>query len=252
MDQEAVGRLRRDDDQVVVVDGYDNEIIHTPPQADQLEKRIELILDFANEYKEDDGFIHPVIKAILLHFMIGYDHPFVDGNGRTARALFYWSMAKSGYWLMEFLSISAVIRNSPAKYARAYIFSESDDNDVTYFIDYNLEVIIKSMGKLHSYLIRKAKETVQLQDMIRGSIAALKINHRQMDLLVHMLKHHDTLYTIDGHRRSHNVIYETARSDLKLLHKMEFMEKFKIGRNVVYRRNPQLEYLLKQAFRASP
>ncbi len=53
-----------------------------------------------------DFFIHPVIRAILLHFMLAYDHPFVDGTGRTARALFYWSMAHQGYWLMDFISIT--------------------------------------------------------------------------------------------------------------------------------------------------
>lgn len=44
--------------------------------------------------------------------MIAYMHPFVDGNGRTARALFYWYMLKSGYWLTEYLSISRVIAKS--------------------------------------------------------------------------------------------------------------------------------------------
>jgi hypothetical protein len=42
-------------------------------------------------------FIHPVMRAITLHFWLAYDHPFCDGNGRTARALFYWSMLKQGY-----------------------------------------------------------------------------------------------------------------------------------------------------------
>ena len=58
-------------------------------------------------------FIHPVMRAITLHFWLAYDHPFCDGNGRTARALFYWSMLKQGYWLFEFISISSVINQAP-------------------------------------------------------------------------------------------------------------------------------------------
>lgn len=48
-----------------------------------------------------DTFIHPAIRAIILHFWLGYDHPFVDGNGRTARALFYWAMLRQNYSLFE-------------------------------------------------------------------------------------------------------------------------------------------------------
>ena len=59
------------------------------------------------------GFIHPMIRSIILHFWLAYDHPFVDGNGRTARALFYWSMLRHGYWLFEFISISQIILKGP-------------------------------------------------------------------------------------------------------------------------------------------
>jgi Fic family protein len=57
-----------------------------------------------------DKFIHPVVRAIILHFMIGCGHLFVDGNGRTARALFYWSVLHQKYRLMEFISISCIGR----------------------------------------------------------------------------------------------------------------------------------------------
>ena len=155
-----------------------------------------------------------MVRAILIHFMIGYEHPFVDGNARTARALFYWMMAKSGYWLTEFLSISTIIRKAPIQYARAYLFSENDDNDVTYFLDYNLRVILRSIRNLHSYLARKAQEMRNVQQMLDGSALAALLNYRQIALLVSMRKHPDLVYTIDSHRRSHKVTYQTARTDL--------------------------------------
>ena len=246
LDPDAVGRLRRPTDLVAVMDQRDGEVVHTPPDASQLSDRVELLLDFANERTEDDQFLHPVVKAILLHFMVGYDHPFVDGNGRTARALFYWSMARSGYWLTEFLSISAVIRKAPAQYVRAYVFSEIDDNDVTYFLDYNLRVILDSIRLLHLYLARKTKETSRLEAMLRGSDTALVLNHRQVALLGHMLKHPDASYTIDGHRRSHNVTYETARTDLRALDSMGFIVKYTGRRRLIYRMNDNFEDRLKR------
>ena len=246
LDPDAVGRLRCPTDEVAVVDQRDGEVVHTPPDASQLSDRVELLLDFANGRTEDDPFLHPVVKAILLHFMVGYDHPFVDGNGRTARALFYWSMARSGYWLTEFLSISAVIQKAPAQYVRAYVFSEIDDNDVTYFLDYNLRVILDSIRLLHMYLARKTRETSRLEAMLHGSDAALVLNHRQVALLGHMLKHPDTLYTIDGHRRSHNVTYETARTDLRALDKMGLIVKYTGRRKLIYRMNDNFEDQLKR------
>ena len=64
-------------------------------------------------------FIHPVIKAIIIHFVISFLHPFVDGNGRTVRSFFYWYMLKKGYALTEFLSISRIIYANKVKYEKA-------------------------------------------------------------------------------------------------------------------------------------
>ena len=240
-DRNAVGRFRKESDDVHVVDQRDGTtVLHVPPRADELDARVACLVEFANA-RDEDPFIHPVVKAILLHFMIGYDHPFVDGNGRTARALFYWSMARSGYWLTEFLSISAIIRRSPAQYVRAYVYSETDDNDATYFLVYNLRVISRAIQALHVYLTRKARENRAFEETLRGADLAHILNHRQVALLSHLLKYPDTTYTIEGHRRSHNVTYETARTDLIGLTKLGFVDANKRGRKLVYRRHPDVE-----------
>ena len=239
-DRNAVGRFRNESDDVHVVDQRDGTTVHVPPRADELDARVACLVEFANA-RDEDQFIHPVVKAIFLHFMIGYDHPFVDGNGRTARALFYWSMARSGYWLTEFLSISAIIRRSPAQYVRAYVYSETDDNDATYFLVYNLRVISRAIQALHVYLTRKARESRAFEETLRGADLAHILNHRQVALLSHLLKYPDTTYTIEGHRRSHNVTYETARTDLIGLTKLGFVDANKRGRKLVYRRHPDVE-----------
>ena len=195
---------------------------------------MERLLAFANA-NDDVGFVHPVVRAILLHFMIGYEHPFVDGNGRTARALFYWMMAKSGYWMTEFLSISAIIRKSPGEYASACLYSETDDNDVTYFLDYNLRVILRSIHALHSYLARKSQEMHHVQHLLDGSALAAMLNHRQTALLISMRKHPDLVYTIASHRRSHRATYQTARTDLLGLADLGLVTVAKPGRAFVFR-----------------
>ncbi|MHB8551039.1 MAG: Fic family protein, partial [Acidiferrobacterales bacterium] len=132
-DASAAGRLRRENEKIRVMDAQYSVVLHDPPEAASLPQRLKRLCAFANE-TDGEPFVHPVIRAILLHYMLAYDHPFVDGNGRTARALFYWSLARSGYWLMEYVSISRLIKPAPAQYGRAYLHSETDNNDTTYFI----------------------------------------------------------------------------------------------------------------------
>src|SRR5207302_11428896 len=129
-----------EEDRVAVFDNR-GALLHQPPPAEQLPKRLVTMCRFANSELGGAGFVHPVIRAILLHFWLGYDHPFEDGNGRTARALFYWYMRTHGYWLVEYLSISRILQNAPAKYTRAFLLTETDERDATYFIVYQLEVL---------------------------------------------------------------------------------------------------------------
>ena len=232
-DPGAAGRFRRPSDRVSVADQRDGTILHEPPDASALGERMERLFAFAST-TGDGPFIHPVVKAMLLHFMIGYEHPFVDGNGRTARALFYWAMTRSGYWMTEFLSISTVIRKAPVQYARAYVLSEIDDNDVTYFLDYHLRVILRSIQRLHTYLAYKAQEMRDMQRQLDRLAPAGVLNYRQMAMVQHMRKHPGTSYTIESHRRSHNVTYQTARTDLLKLAELGLMQYAKRGRAFIF------------------
>ena len=232
-DPEAVGRFRRPADEVSVIDQRDGTVLHEPPEAEGLAERMERLFEFANR-ADDEPFIHPVVKAALLHFMIGYEHPFVDGNGRTARALFYWAMAKSKYWMMEYLPISAIIRKAPAQYARSYLYSEQDDNDLTYFLDYNLRVVLRSIKRLHRYLAGKARDSQELERLLEKAQLLAVLNHRQVALLGHMHRRPGASYTIGGHCRSHRIAYQTARTDLLSLVELGLANGTKRGRMLVF------------------
>lgn len=237
----AAGRLRRADEEVVVADDY-GEVYHTPPHAEELEERLSVMCRFANG-EIPDYFIHPAIRSILLHFWLAYDHPFVDGNGRTARALFYWSMLHHGYWLFEFLSISQIIIRAPARYERAFLYTETDDNDLTYFILYHLEVIRKAVEQLHEYIRRKSEQLRELEAELRGSPV---LNHRQRALISHALRHPGHRYTIQSHQTSHNVVYETARTDLLDLVERGLLVKQKSGRTYYFVSAADIERKLAQ------
>lgn len=236
LEESSVGVLRAEPDDIKVVDNRSNTILHIPAKANELEERLEKLCCFANQDNFQEGnFLPAVIKAILLHFFLAYDHPFVDGNGLTARALFYWSMANQGYDLMEFVSISSIIKQAPAKYAQAFLYTETDENDVTYFVLHQLNVILKAIHALYEHIEKKNKEIDKVERVLRLSKTLHgKLNHRQIALIKHALKHPKMHYRIDAHQHSHNITYETARTDLLALAEIGLLIKEKIGKAFIF------------------
>ena len=225
-DDTGAGRLRHPDERINVVDQREGVVLHTPPPAGELPERVQAMCDFANHTGgHAQPFLHPVVRSIILHFWLAYDHPFVDGNGRTARALFYWSMLRHGYWLVEFLTISQIIRRAPAKYARAFLYTETDDNDLTYFIAYHLGILDRALAALNEYVARKTEQRQHLESVVLG---LADLNHRQHALLGHALRHPNYRYTIEEHRMWHGVVYQTARADLLELADLELLDSRKI------------------------
>ncbi|MBF0169532.1 MAG: Fic family protein [Nitrospinae bacterium] len=231
---DQAGRFRRPEEQVAVYwrEG-DLTPVHSPPPAAELPVRLERLCRFANE---QDGivFIHPLVKAIILHFMIGYDHPFVDGNGRTARALFYWQALRSGYSLIEFLSISGAIKKRKKEYSASYLHSETDGNDLTYFIIDQLEVIRLEIERLIDEVQYKAEQTRDAETIL-GQELGRRLNFRQKELLRHALRHPGYEYSFAAHAREYDISRNSARNDLlELSDELALLDKVKPGNSWVF------------------
>jgi Fic family protein len=232
-DPAAAGRLQEPgEERIAVVDALDGSVMHTPPPSEQLPERLQALCDFANRGDEEsESFLHPVLRAILLHFWLAYDHPFQDGNGRTARALFYWHMRRNGYWLAEYLSISRILREAPAQYSRAFLLTETDGGDTTYFLLHQLETIKRAVEELHVYLNDKASEIREVERLIDS---AEGLNHRQLALLGDAIRHPDRSYGFQVHAADHRVTHETARNDLLQLHERGLLRRRREGRRHVF------------------
>lgn len=208
----------RNDNNVNVVDVIDGEIVHTPPDYNEVPDLMEDLFNFFN-YSDPKQFVHPIIKGCIIHFMIGFFHPFVDGNGRTARALFYWFLLKNGYWLTEYLSISRLIIKSKTQYAQAFIYSETDDNDLTYFIQYKMRTMQLAYDSLREYIQQKINEKKQLINFqkIKG------INERQALIIKWLYEEPDILFSVKEIETRFNVSNQTARTDLTELETKGFL-----------------------------
>src|SRR6266446_1222 len=240
-DLSAAGRFRRANENIFIGDDS-GHVFHVPPPAETLEDRLAAMCDFANS-KTPEYFVHPVLRSIILHFWLAYDHPFVDGNGRTARALFYWSMLHYGFWLCEYISISRIILKAPAQYGRAFLYTETDDNDLTYFILHQIDVIRRAVEELHKYIEMKAAKLKAMERELRSMVL---FNHRQRALISHVLRHPHHLYTIEGHKLSHNVVYQTARTDLLNLKERGILEARKVGKTWYFTPAADIETKLQQ------
>lgn len=217
---EEEGRFRTTDD-IHVID-EDQNILFVPPQAEKVDEMIHQLCVFANSDHADENFVHPVVKAILIHFWLAYIHPYHDGNGRTARALFYWYMLSKKYWLFEFLSISRIILNASKQYWRAFLYTEYDECDLNYFIHHQLVAINQALEDLRIFLVKKKREETESR-MIQTKNKNL--NERQRALLLHGLKHPGYVYTVKEHMNRCSVVYETARRDLMELEESGFLER---------------------------
>lgn len=217
-DANDVGKYRSNND-INVVDVIDGEIIHTPPDYKELPALMQELFDFFNN-NNDSRFIHPIVKGCIIHFMIGYIHPFVDGNGRTARALFYWYLLKNGYWLTEYLSISRLIVRSKNKYAQAFIYTENDDNDLTYFIHYKVKTMQYAYKELKDYIQRKITEKKQIVSFqkIDG------INERQALIIKWLVEDPDIIFYVKEIETRFNVSNQTARTDIMGLEEKGYLK----------------------------
>ncbi|MCM1177922.1 MAG: Fic family protein [Clostridium sp.] len=222
--EDAAGRFRMPGEKIVVGDGITGETVHTPPPAECLPDFIGQLCTFFND-KSPAVFIHPIIRGIIIHFLIGYYHPFADGNGRTARALFYWHMMKNDYWLVQYLSISRIIRGSKKAYEKAFLFAEHDSNDIGYFIQYHLDVLDKSFEELKKYLIRKHNEKKKSERLLHlGNITL-----RQAEILNRFIDNPDGIVTSVDIMNRFGVSPGTAKSDLRDLTEKGYLSEISLN-----------------------
>ena len=123
------------------------------------------------------------------------------------------------------------MKEAPSKYGKSYLYTETDDNDLTYFIDYQLEVIIRAINDLWGYLERKAREVHDIEKELKNSS---QFNYRQLSLLTDASQHLGAEYSIKSHQESHRVAYATARADLYDLEAKGLLVKQQRGKKQIF------------------
>jgi len=226
---EQLDRFRKEKDGIYVWDRSEQIIYHIPPDENFLNQEIPRFIDYANDKLKDHRFVHPVIKAIVLHFWLAYLHPFTDGNGRLARLLFNWYLLRNGYWIFPYQPLSRLIKNSAIQYRNAYIYSEQDEYDLTYFIDY----ILRKIRQAKIELVRDVEEVISEYYTISSKLGhKYGINNRQIRVLSYFQKNKKNSTTYKAHSKNNKITRLTAMKDLRGLEKLGFLTSKKIGREI--------------------
>ena len=239
-DPADAGRLQQSHEpRVAVMDRGDSagHVVHQPPPAVELPERLARLCAFANGTLADSSYLPGLLHAITVHFMVGYDHYFVDGNGRTARALFYWAIMRHGSSLAEFLTVSTLLRNAPAQYARSFVLTEQDEGDLTHFLAYHSEIALRALDELYAYLESRQED----QSAIEQALGGWSLNHRQMEAVQSGLADPGAVFIVARHAEIHRVTLQTARADLRELEDLGLLRSRKRGRAVEWTATGDLE-----------
>lgn len=234
MDKEDIGRFRTDKDPISVGNDIGTVTTYIPPKKKFLDKGLDDLIAFAND-TDPENFVHPIIKAIMLHFWIGFLHPFCDGNGRIARALFYWLLLKNNYWLATYIPISTVIKRAPVRYSDAYVYSEQDNFDFTYFFDYHMKRIMTALDDFLHYVEKQREENTEIDKVLE---AKGRLNERQKQIMHFLLADQHHKVSVTSHSALNGIAVNTARSDLEELRKLQLIFPLRSGKFVHYYAKP--------------
>ena len=222
----------RNIDTIEVTDGEGNTV-HTPPPCKGLKKRLKQVIKWVNECHHDADshkYIHPLIKAITIHFCIGYEHPFRDGNGRVARALFYWYLFRNEYAAFRYIAISTLLKAAPVKYGKSYLYTETDDMDLTYFIDYQCSIILRSINNFKNSYKDALKDIEVFDQWLWDSGIFRRLNDKQRTIFQIAKSNNSSVFTSTTAKEGLGCSYNTASNALNGLVKLGLFKKIKKGR----------------------
>jgi Fic family protein len=155
--EDTVGTYRKT--QVVVKNSQTGEITFRPPPSLEVPYLISDFLEWLNRMTAEE--VHPAIAAGITHYEIVRIHPFLDGNGRVARAMALLVMFRHGYDVKRFFSLEEHYDREPMRYYEALQSVGKMDHDQTVWLEYFVEGL--------------AIELTRIKEKVKGLSTDLKI-----------------------------------------------------------------------------
>lgn len=158
-------------------------VTYLAPPASQVPRQVDEFLDWLNKDKD----IHPVLKAAVSHYEIVRIHPFIEGNGRTARALATLVLFKEDYDIKRFFSLDEYYDKDIQRYYEVLqnttnqLVADERERDLTSWIDYFTEGLVAELGR-----IKDKVRTLSVYLRLKSKMGQVPLNERQLKLVEYM------------------------------------------------------------------
>ncbi len=165
---DVVGEYRRT--QVVVKNSQTGEITFRPPPAVEIPFLIDSFLRWLNGVGPDD--MHAVLKAGIVHYELVRIHPFLDGNGRVARAAATLVLVKEGYDIKRFFSLEEYYDREPLAYYDALQSVAKQEGNLTNWIEYFTEGLAIELTRIKEK-VKSLSTDLKIKKSLGGQQLAL-------------------------------------------------------------------------------
>lgn len=164
--------------QVVIKNSQTGDVSFRPPAADRVAGSIDELIAFINS--KDNQDIHPVLKSGIVHYEFVKIHPFVDGNGRVARALSTLMLFQQGYDIRKFFSLEEYFDSHADNYYKALQSVEKNNGDLTQWLEYFTEGLAIELSK-----IKEKVESISVDGKLRQKLGGqpLLLTDRQLQII---------------------------------------------------------------------
>ncbi len=210
--------------QVVLKNSVTGQVSYTPPPAAEVSYLVEDLLDWVNSEESKD--LHPVLKAGIIHYELARIHPFVEGNGRTARAVATLIMFLEGYDIRKLFSLEEYFDDSPHQYYETLqevsnqLVMDNHERDLTPWLDYFVEGVAIELNK-----IKERVRRISLDSHVKDKLGEqLELTERQM-MIMEYLHRHKSMMNKDFRKIFPNHSDDTVLRELRFLKKKGLIRK---------------------------
>ena len=210
--------------QVVVRNTKTGQISYTPPPAVEVPFLVEDLVNWVNSKEAKD--IHPVIKAGIIHYELSRIHPFVDGNGRVARAAAILVMFLDGYDIRKFFSLEEYFDDNPMNYYTTLqtvsnqLVLDTHERDLTPWLDYFVEGVAIELNRVKER-VQRISVDARIKDKLGEQVM---LTERQMMIMEYLHKH-KSMMNKDFRKIFPNYSDDTVLREIKFLKQKGLVKK---------------------------
>lgn len=213
------------DRQVFVGNRFTGEIIFVPPPTEQVSQLVDAFLDWFNSGESNE--IDPVIEAGVTHYEMVRVHPFIDGNGRTARIMATLVFNKRGFDVKRFFALDDYYDQDRRAYYTALRSVDQNTLELTGWLEYFTDGVAVSVKAVKDKVIGLSKDIKFLKE--RGQIA---LTERQMKIMERVMEKGEV--TNRDIRNMFNISNRAALDEISKLLKLKVIKEMGKGRSTRY------------------